>query len=370
MLKYLFFAAFLLILLGIHTFVFWTLLTLILQPDALHTALVSASVIMLTVTVFILFSKRISTSLLRVTLYSTGVWIGTILCLAHSSALHQLLHLLVPVGRPAGLTIVLGVGAALTVYGLINAACTKVERVTVRLPGASSSLKIAHLSDLHLGAIYQRDFVEKIVRKVRELGPDLVVLTGDLPDGHFDITGEMLAPFCELSVPVYYVLGNHESIAGIPMVLSAVSKTGGAIRHLRNEFTVFRGFNIVGLDYVDNRGPTLQRRLSDTIPALDTTKPTILLHHVPCLTPEQLGEYAGTGGILMLAGHTHGGQMMPFQPLVWLTNACFAGLYSYRRKGVDSHVYVSTGVGAAGVPMRVFSRSVIGLITVTGLAEC
>ena len=90
-----------------------------------------------------------------------------------------------------------------------------------------------------------------------------------------------------------------------------------------------------------------------------------MLYRVPKMKPKKLNE---CGAFLMLAGHTHGEQVFPMQLFSFLGNKCYKGLYSFTNKQTNSnsYVYVCEGVGAALLPMRTCSRSVIGEITIYG----
>lgn len=240
----------------------------------------------------------------------------------------------------------------LTIYGLINAQNTIVERVTVHYSKLKGSKKtICHLSDLHLGAVYQRGFVQKIVGKIVELKPDIVVITGDMSDGSLRVKANWLEPFDTLSMPVLYITGNHEQIHGKDPMIDAVNQT--SIKYVGNEVYKFDNINFVGVDFEYN----LRRRLTEITPNYNESIPNILLCHIPQLKPRELGNY---NIFLFLAGHTHGGQIFPFHPFVIMANACFNGLYEEN----GHYVYVSPGVGSWGPPMRIGSRSTIGMITI------
>ena len=95
-------------------------------------------------------------------------------------------------------------------------------------------IKIAHLTDLHLGANYQHAFVIRIVNKIRkEIHPDIVVITGDLADGSLRVQTEWLQLFNYLNVPILYITGNHEKIHGKDPLL-AVIKENTKIHYIGN----------------------------------------------------------------------------------------------------------------------------------------
>ena len=86
----------------------------------------------------------------------------------------------------------------------------------------------------------------------------------------------------------------------------------------------------------------------------------VLLYHIPNISLQDLNE---AGIFLMLAGHTHGGQIFPFTVLAWLGNKYFTGLYNNNNK---NYIFVSSGYGTALTPMRFFSKKMIGIIEIKG----
>ena len=239
----------------------------------------------------------------------------------------------------------------LTIYGVINARNTKVEKITLHYPKLKGRKKtICHLSDLHLGAVYQREFVQKIVIKIKEIAPDVVVITGDMCDGSLKVKLNWLEPFDSLSIPILYITGNHEQIHGKDPMIEIINQT--SIKHIGSEVFKFDNINFIGIDYEYN----LKTRLIEIMPS-NNSNPNILLCHVPQLKPKDLEKY---NIFLFLAGHTHGGQIFPFHPFVIAANACFNGLYEEN----GHYVYVSPGVGSWGPPMRIGSHSTIGVINI------
>ena len=217
-------------------------------------------------------------------------------------------------------------------------------------------MRIVHLSDIHLGAIYKKKFTEYIVTNIKQLKPDVVVITGDMCDGSVQVKSDWLSPFDTLDVPILYITGNHEQIHGKEEMLKAVAAT--RIRYIGNEVVEVCGINFIGVDFEYK----LKERLTELASQYkDSPNPNVLLCHIPTMKPEELEEF---NIYLFLAGHTHGGQIFPLQLPAYCANACFAGLYSNKTK--QNHVYVSTGIGAAVVPMRIGSRSVIGLLVFEG----
>ena len=252
-------------------------------------------------------------------------------------------------GVVAGLSAV-GVGSALA--GL------RIKDVLVRirdLPPALAGLRVVQISDLHIGPLLRKEWVEGVVARVRALKPDLVAITGDLVDGTVDELREHVAPLARLAEAprgVYFSTGNHEYYSGVDDWLRYLPTLG--IRPLANE----RVEAAPGLDVAGIHDPTGRGRYAPDLPAAldgrDPTRPVVLLAH----QPRQFREAARHGVSLTLSGHTHGGQIWPFSWLVALVQPYIAGLH---RLG-EAQLYVSRGTGFWGPPMRVFAPAEITLL--------
>ena len=260
---------------------------------------------------------------------------------------------------------VVGAVAGATAAGVRAALATpEVRRVEVRIerwPESLDGFRIAQLSDLHIGPILQRDFVEKLVAKVERLAPDLIVLTGDLVDGSVSqIRGEV-EPLARLSAPhgIYFVTGNHDYYSGAEAWVERVRELG--IRPLRNQRVQIgdgdQAFDLAGVE--DHRGDWTRGSTEDLAEALrdrDPDRPVVLLAH----DPSSFGRARAMQVDLQISGHTHGGQIWPFGYLVQLAVPHVAGLL---RRG-RSQLYVSRGSGFWGPPIRLFAPSEITEIVI------
>lgn len=261
-----------------------------------------------------------------------------------------------------GLAIYCIPGIIMTVYGIYKERTILVDRILLEYSGLrGNKITIAHLSDLHLGALYQREFVLKLVKILEKENPDVVVITGDIVDGNIKITTETIEPLNQLKMPVYYITGNHEQFGDLTYVLEVINSTN--IKHLSNTSIIFNNqIKIIGIDYDKNkehaRNAVTQIGKSEN----DINLPNVVLNHVPLFSSKTLHE---NNIFLLLCGHTHGGQLFPFHLEQYLLYPCFCGLYSYQ----NSHVYVSSGVGTSGPPIRTLSSSVIGMITIQSSKE-
>lgn len=255
-------------------------------------------------------------------------------------------------------------GLALSGWGVWSAVRpVEVKRVPIRLrklPESMGGVRLVQLTDMHVGLTIGRDFVEDIVRKVNALAPDIVAITGDLIDGNVADLGGAVAPLgdIEAKLGTYFVTGNHEYYSGADSWLTFLESIG--IRALRNErVELEKNGNIIHLAGVDDwtahqfgsgHGADVERALAGR----DTTKPVVLLAHQPV----QFDEAREHGVDLQISGHTHGGQIFPFGFLTRLVQPFLAGLH---RRG-DSQIYVSSGTGYWGPPMRIAAPSEITLI--------
>ncbi|HEX2613019.1 MAG TPA: metallophosphoesterase [Fibrobacteria bacterium] len=254
--------------------------------------------------------------------------------------------------------------AALTgIGGILHAARgPKVKRVEVplaKLPAGGDGYVIAQLTDIHIGPTLGHDFLETVVRETNALGADMIVITGDLVDGSVEQLREKVAPLADLRARdgVFFITGNHEYYSGAAEWCAHLGTLG--VRVLRNEHVDVRGlFDLAGVDDRSAEGMALGHK--QDIPAAtagrDTSKPLVLLAH----QPKAIAEAAAHGTDLMLSGHVHGGQIMPFNWLTKLDQPYVQGLYRHADK---TWIYVSPGTGYWGPPMRVGTTSEITRIT-------
>ena len=255
--------------------------------------------------------------------------------------------------------VVSGAGLGLSAWSLREAlGALRVAEVEVKLrnlPAALGGFKIVQISDVHIGPLLHRAWLQEVVDRIQALQPDLIVITGDLVDGSVEQLRDHVEPLRQLSAPrgVFFVTGNHEYYSGADEWLAHLPSLG--VRPLRNQhLEIAPGLDLAGIDdlmaHLPGHGPDLTRALAGRDPA----RPLVLLAH----QPRQFLEAAAKGVHLTLSGHTHGGQIFPFTWLVGLVQPYVAGLH---RKG-DSQLYVSRGTGFWGPPLRLAAPSEITLI--------
>ena len=254
-------------------------------------------------------------------------------------------------------------GALLSVIALIQGLRPPVVRsYEVRLPGLPAQLDgmvLVAMSDLHADSLPGNRWLAARVAQVQAQRPHLVVLLGDIFEGHGPPPDKLLAVLRHLSAPlgVWGVQGNHEFYGNSEKSADVFSAAG--IQMLRNRWVQIRpGFILAGVDDLTS----LHRSGLGGDPILQALRgrpagATILLSH----TPWQAEKAAGAGTSLMLSGHTHGGQIWPFGYLVRLVYPLLAGRYH-----VDGMaVIVCRGTGTWGPRMRLWHPGEILRITLT-----
>ena len=302
-----------------------------------------------------LFISRQFSEKLYCNLYTLmGLYIGFLLYGFQISVLLRIINNFFPLSNLLNVILLYSSTLIICIYGYINALITRVEKINLKYPGYKNKIKILLLSDIHLGAIHQKNSVIRIVQEAKQLNPDIVVITGDLADGSLQVKPDWLKPFDTLTVPVLFVTGNHEELNPRKEMIKTINMTN--IKHIgKHEIFKYKDVNFIGEDF----GNDLRKNLLEVKQEKNT--PNILLSHIPILKPDELFKY---NIFLFLGGHTHGGQLFPLHLIVYFANACFSGLYSDKNK--KHFVYVTDGVNNALSPMRVGSRRVLPLITIEG----
>lgn len=256
--------------------------------------------------------------------------------------------------KPA-LALAAALAGALWLVGFYAAWHPRVERVTLHsaklAPG--TRLRIAQISDLHLGVLIGARRLERVLDTVRALDPDMLVSTGDLVDAEAHFVDGLSARFAAYrpALGKFAVTGNHERYVGLRHALDF---------HQRSGFTVLRGQAVdvapgVTLAGVDD--PAVrpddgnEQRLLAALPA---DRFVVLLKHQPLVSP-------GARFDLQLSGHTHCGQIFPFGLLVRLRYPMLAGRHALANGGV---LYVSRGTGTWGPPIRILAPAEITLIEI------
>ena len=311
-------------------------------------------IIIVVVFVLLVLSFLISEKLYCTLYYLTGLYLGYLLYAFQMSILIRLINYFFPLFFIINFFIQYIIPLIICIYGVINALMTYVENINLKYPGFKGKIKILLLSDIHLGAIHQKNSVIRIVKEIKQLAPDIVVITGDMADGSLRVKADWLMPFNNLDIPVLYVTGNHEELNPKKDMIDAVNTTKIKYIGEHGRFK-YKGVNFIGEDF----GYDLKKCLLNV--KQEEGVPNVLLSHIPKLKPKELEKY---NIFLFLAGHTHGGQLFPLHIITYFANACFSGLYSDKNK--EHFIYVTDGVNNALAPMRVGSKRVFPIITIEG----
>ena len=289
------------------------------------------------------------TCLLIYDLLLTLVW--TLLCLVLPLA-----------GRaPAAGTVLCAAVSALTVLvGYLHARSVKKTSCTIDLGTAGTEYKIALISDIHLGAFVDARHISRIVQKIQEIQPDMVLVCGDIIDVDNAVLQdekemqEAGAAFSRISAPdgVYAVLGNHDPQADNPAFRRFLGLCHFTL--LNNEVRLFPQFSLVGrTNKAHNSRSPLDVLMKETSPL----HPVIVLDH----DPQGIREAAAAGASLVLCGHTHRGQFFPVNFFTRWANGrhYFYGYESFSQ----TQAFISSGAGYFQLPVRIgTSNEVVSLL--------
>jgi predicted MPP superfamily phosphohydrolase len=241
------------------------------------------------------------------------------------------------------------------IFGYINACFPRIRTLNLTIPKTASinMIKILVASDIHLGTIIGKKRFCKVVNKINELNPDLILLPGDIVDEDLapvirENLGEALLHL-KSKFGMFAVTGNHEYIGGVESAVKYLKEHG--VTMLRDSvIKINESIYLVGREDRSIRQFNGKHRkdLSDLMEQVDKAFPIILMDHQPF----GLNEANENGFDLQLSGHTHHGQLFP---LNFITNAVYEKSWGYLKKG-NTHIYVSCGVGTWGPPVRIGNR--------------
>ncbi|MCP4110232.1 MAG: metallophosphoesterase [Desulfobacteraceae bacterium] len=234
---------------------------------------------------------------------------------------------------------------ALCLYGYFTAWNIQLRHVhieTDKLPEGTDRLRIVQISDVHLGLLVRKGHLKKITDKVKSVNPDILVSTGDLVDGDIGRISELSELFDQISPKYgkYAVAGNHEFYMGLDYALELTRKLGFTVLHGK-AITVNPLINIVGVgDHAEAKQEAL------LMSSVQNGLFTLFLKHKPIVDGETVGLFD-----LQLSGHTHGGQIFPFNFIVSIPFKYVKGFYKLPK---DSAIYTNIGSGTWGPRIRIF----------------
>jgi len=255
------------------------------------------------------------------------------------------------IGTVVGVSILIIVG-----FGIWNAFQPRIKTMELTINKkveGMESLNVVAISDTHFGTLVSHRKAGKLMDAINKLKPDLVIIAGDIIDDNIKVVKKhkLLEHFNKLTPKygVYGIMGNHEYI-GKSFTDIPYYENNNIKMLIDSAIRIDDKFYIVGRDDIQAR--SFYNRDRKSIEAItsdvDFSKPVFLLDHQPYDLQASM-----TAGIdLQFSGHTHHGQLWPFN---YITNRIFEQDWGYLQKG-NTHYYVSCGYGTAGPPIRIGSH--------------
>lgn len=240
-----------------------------------------------------------------------------------------------------------------------------VQEVEVELPhwpAGAPPLRLAQISDLHVGPLIRKAYVEKVVARLNELQPQVVAITGDLGDAYPSDISADLEPLSRIRAEhgIFYVLGNHEFYWNPNAWIQKGRELGFRVLTNEGQEIPLHPGTLWMAGVPDYSSSSRSDPESALPPTAKRNQPKILLAH----QPKSVFAAARAGFDLMLSGHTHNGQFFPFNLIVGRFNPYSKGLNHHG----DLQVYVNVGTGFWGPPLRLFVPAEITLLTLRGRA--
>ncbi|MDZ7684865.1 MAG: metallophosphoesterase [Gammaproteobacteria bacterium] len=239
------------------------------------------------------------------------------------------------------LTITALLGAA----GFVVAATPMVKTIHLSSPKLTGPVRFVQITDVHIGS-RRRRFLERIVFRINLLEPDFVCITGDFIDQP-GVPESSLISLRSILCPIYFSTGNHERYEDLDDILPRLERLG--VNVLRSRSLDFSdAVQVIGIDDMDD-AEQVGRELAGI--DVDTDKYVVLLYH----RPRGLEAASGHGVDLMLSGHTHNGQIFPFNLVVGRVFERIVGMYEHE----GTRLYVSQGTGTWEPVLRLGTRAEI-----------
>ena len=360
---------------GMHLYIFAKIRGAFHLSAGANLGLIIFAVIMILAPIIVRMAERYGyESLARFMSYTGYIWMGVLLLFFTSSLLLDLYRLLIYTGglilhrnfshlnlSPLyAVVLPMLIALGINTYGYFEAKNIRTEQLTIKsskIPEAVGRIRIVQISDIHIGLIVRDERLQRIVEEIKKAEPDILISTGDLVDGQLNNLLEPLTLLRELH-PRYgkfAITGNHEFFAGIGQAVAFMQDAGFVV--LRGEGLNVAGvLNIAGVDDPTGARYGISRMISEKtmLSGLPGQYFTLLLKHQPVVNSDAPGSYD-----LQLSGHTHGGQIFPFN---LITRSVFPFHTGYFKLPNDSHLYVSRGAGTWGPPIRFLSPPEITVI--------
>lgn len=288
----------------------------------------------------------------------TSVWLALIFFVFLSSLIvfilimtNHYLETSIPVILISKILIVISV--ITTIYGVYNA--NKIHRVEYEIESPKlakdfSDKKILLVSDIHIGNLRGKNFLKRLVNMINTENPDILFIAGDLIDGSNFPYNSWLAELEKINpnTKIFYVEGNHEKYnKQYDLFKSSIPKN---INNISDKKVTINDTDIIGLDFVsenENSKNFIERFYNS---GFEKDKPTIVLVHDPRNNKSLISE----GVSLAISGHTHGGQIFPFNIIV---NYLYKN-WAYGLNTINNTIFItSSGIGTSVMPLRIGTHS-------------
>ena len=241
---------------------------------------------------------------------------------------------------------------AISIYGMLNARRILLKKITIKSSKINKNYNIIFISDVHLGTNTSKH-LSKILNKIKTLEYDFLLIGGDLIDSSsFKLNDLNL--FNKIKKDIYFVNGNHEYyLKGFKNKIEQLKKF--KIKVLKNSSMQINEINLIGIDDLQS----IHSKIKFVEKLNKKNLFNLVLSHKP-----DIWDNIKSKNDLMLSGHTHNGQIFPFNFLVKLKFKFIYGIYEYKK----SKLYVSSGAGCWGPKLRIGSSNEIINIQLTKIS--
>ncbi len=257
-----------------------------------------------------------------------------------------------------GIVLILALVSTIVNFFLIE---KTVELQSDKMPAGSDPVRVVQISDVHLGLVARQGLMRQLIARIETMKPDLLLCTGDLVDAAGDHLDVFVEDFRKVKPRLgkFAILGNHEMYAGMERSLQFLNESGFVT--LRESSTLLDGWlRVCGVDDLTVAETKEGSALSDEERALQDAGPdeyVILMKHRPKIDAESLPKIN-----LQLSGHTHNGQIFPFNFFVMPFYKYVHGAHILEH---ETLLYVNRGTGSWGPPMRLFFPREITLFVIS-----
>lgn len=254
----------------------------------------------------------------------------------------------------------------ITLGGTVSVFFPVTRTIDITIPKKSLSndqdIRMIVASDIHLGTLVGKVRFNKLKETIDTIQPDVVVFAGDIVDEDIGpvIKGDIGDALMDIQPPLGFfgITGNHEYIGGVEASVAYLTSHG--IQILRDQAVlVGDSFYLVGREDVssDRMGGKTRKSLAELFADVPDNAPVVLLDHQPF----DLRSVAEFGKVdLQISGHTHNGQLWPFN---YIVKMIYEIAYGYGKIG-DTQFYVSNGYGTWGPPLRIGNRPEIVIMNI------